>query len=531
MAFNNNATSNSSSSGNQRWTDKINQMIHNEVHPDEKIRSCVFTVPKRLSAEKPEAYTPQLLGLGPYNHFKPELYEMERYKLAAVSHVLMSSGHNFEDIVTELKNEEATIRACYLKYLDYDGDTLASIIAIDGIFLIDFIDGVVKKGKMDEMDCLIYAARMLTVDDLLGDIMMLENQIPFYLLMMVYASLCAQGGEVDGELLATLSYFCDKVSPFKIDASRTMWGFFLFMPVHLLEGLYIQIVADSGPQTTTQQEKPEEVVKGELELPESSESGGRKLPGAREREQQMGKILAILDVLGRLVGVLAQPVQFIRSLPSEILQLLSWCPVSKQGDKESVLVVEIMIPSVSQLLGAGMRLGITDKGIKDIRFEEKSATLYLPEIKLNVNTEIILRNLVAYEASSRIRESHELDLAFYTDLMCGIVDTAMDARLLRGMDIIKGDLADEEVARLFNSMNKSPGRRTTSNNIVKAAYEVNKYYNRKPKVRFNNLLMQYVAASWQVLTIFCTLLLLSLLSLQAFCQVYGCSSRWFKLGS
>ena len=50
---------------------------------DTSIPVSVFNVPKALRVHKPEAYTPQLIALGPYHHWRPELYEMERYKLAS----------------------------------------------------------------------------------------------------------------------------------------------------------------------------------------------------------------------------------------------------------------------------------------------------------------------------------------------------------------------------------------------------------------------------------------------------------------
>ncbi|KAK9923035.1 hypothetical protein M0R45_031470 [Rubus argutus] len=48
--------------------------------------------------------------------------------------------------------------------------------------------------------------------------------------------------------------------------------------------------------------------------------------------------------------------------------------------------------------------------------------------RLDGNTEVVLRNLVAYEAST---VSGPLVLARYTELMNGIIDTKEDVKLLR----------------------------------------------------------------------------------------------------
>ena len=40
--------------------------------------------------------------------------------------------------------------------------------------------------------------------------------------------------------------------------------------------------------------------------------------------------------------------------------------------------------------------------LNSIKFDEKMATLYLPKVKLDNNTEVILRNMVAFEASAAL---------------------------------------------------------------------------------------------------------------------------------
>ncbi|CAK9162595.1 unnamed protein product [Ilex paraguariensis] len=88
-------------------------------------------------AEKLEAYAPKRIGLGPYHHFRLDLYQMERKKLVAAEKVLKPDQIvNFQQlVVNKLVELEPTVRACYGDYLDLDGDTLAWIWAIDGLFL------------------------------------------------------------------------------------------------------------------------------------------------------------------------------------------------------------------------------------------------------------------------------------------------------------------------------------------------------------------------------------------------------------
>ena len=80
------------------------------------------------------------------------------------------------------------------------------------------------------------------------------------------------------------------------------------------------------------------------------------------------------------------------------------------------------------------------------------ATLYLPNVKLDSNTEVILRNLVAFEASVA---PGAMVFTRYTDLMNGMIDAEEDVKLLRQSGIICNHLENHgEVASLWNSMGK-----------------------------------------------------------------------------
>ncbi|KAA8535250.1 hypothetical protein F0562_030253 [Nyssa sinensis] len=108
---------NNASSGELRWVDHMSRIIHKDVKIDiNELGGCIFEVPKSIRAFKPEAYTPQLLALGPYHHFLPELYQMQLAKLSATKEVLrLYQLPNFEQLTDDLKELELPIRVCYNK--------------------------------------------------------------------------------------------------------------------------------------------------------------------------------------------------------------------------------------------------------------------------------------------------------------------------------------------------------------------------------------------------------------------------------
>ena len=108
-----------------RWVVQIRHSLQDDDaaagddDDDNGIPVSVFNVPKQLRVHKPEAYTPQFIALGPYHHWRPELYEMERYKLAAAKRAekLFAEGRKFDHLVQQLLRDQDKIRAPYHRYV------------------------------------------------------------------------------------------------------------------------------------------------------------------------------------------------------------------------------------------------------------------------------------------------------------------------------------------------------------------------------------------------------------------------------
>ncbi|KAI3709366.1 hypothetical protein L2E82_39126 [Cichorium intybus] len=129
-------------------------------------------------------------------------------------------------------------------------------------------------------------------------------------------------------------------------------------------------------------------------------------------------------------------------------------------ERETPVVLEINIPSVSRLARtAKIEFSTTSGGIRDIEFDEKKLTFYLPILNLKSDSEVILRNLVAYEELLFKNGSvTNLDFTEYVDFMCGIVDDVKDVKIPLEKKVILGDIDDEEIVKLFNGITKSSAK-------------------------------------------------------------------------
>ncbi|PWA44247.1 hypothetical protein CTI12_AA528180 [Artemisia annua] len=196
------------------------------------------------------------------------------------------------------------------------------------------------------------------------------------------------------------------------------------------------------------------------------------------------------------------------------------------SDSKAPLIEEIKIPSVTEMVKAGILFSPVNGGISEISFNNKTSTLYLPVINLDVNTEVFLRNLVAYEACVA---AGPLVLARYTELMNGIIDTEEDAKYLSERGIVLNHLkSDKEVADLWNGMSKSV-KLTKVPKMDKVIEDVNKRYGKTWRVKLSKFMRTYVFGSWKILTLLAALFMLFLTFVQAFCSVYSCARVFHQL--
>lgn len=420
------------------------------------------------------------------------------------------------------------------------------MMIVDASFLLEFlqIHAIDAEGKpfrrlSSRMSHLVdFAGRKTAHNLILRDSMMLENQIPLFLLKKIIDPQCTSSDESDKLLINMLTGYMIELCPFKM-----MENFPILDPTkhcHLLDLLYFILVPKSQDPT----DQNEEITEEQNDQTAPSEPTRGNCNYAKQL------FSAIWSMNGRSIQYIKQllqsrPLRFLVKLPWKILTSLPGLSALKQpienlftsaigGSKKEdqgsstnldkpPLVEEIMIPSVEELIDIGVTFSPTNGDLTTISFDVKTKTFYLPTICLDLNTDVLLRNLVAYEASAA---SGPLVFTRYTELMNGIIDSEEDAILLRKQGIIMNHLkSDREVANLWNGMNKSI-RLTKVPFLDTLIEDVNKYYNSRWRVKTKKFMKKYVFGSWQFLTFLAAILLLLLTTLQAFCSVYTCS-RWF----
>ncbi|KAJ0654923.1 hypothetical protein HanLR1_Chr14g0512641 [Helianthus annuus] len=165
--------------------------------------------------------------------------------------------------------------------------------------------------------------------------------------------------------------------------------------------------------------------------------------------------------------------------------------------------------------------------------------IYLPRITLNNDSEVILRNLVAYE--TLMPNSNRFPLNEYMGLMCGLIVNVEDVKLLKKDNIIKGDLGEDEVTKMFIGISSSIMSLKTKkeSDLQEMIDKVNNVYERKPRIKAyllakklaNWLLVVlttiggFVGATWKIVAFMVSIVTVFMLTYQAYCDVYGCDNN------
>ncbi|XP_066387630.1 putative UPF0481 protein At3g02645 [Miscanthus floridulus] len=402
------------------------------------------------------------------------------------------------------------------------------MMAIDVSFLLEFLQTFSKNNGNQQralqripsrMSHLVEPSRRTSSHSmLLRDVVMLENQVPLFLLLKAIESRCSTAAAqppAQSVLSSMLFGFFQEVSMFRgigrpcTDANRH---------VHLLDFLYSNMV----PRCT--------------EESHGTEEGGDE-SCHDHRKSTLNSVMDLLVSRGsKIVSVIVDfllrvLLKFIASLPclsvlgEPIEQLTQHAAETSGGtpgvqDKDrSPLLEEIAVPSVAELAYTGVRFCPTVGDLSMADFCPATATLHLPVIGIDVNSEVVLRNLVAYEAAAGLGP---LVLARYVELMNGIIDTEEDARMLRECGVVLNYLkSDREVAELWNGMTRSV-RLTRVPALDKVIDDLNRHYGGCWKVRVRTFVKARLLGSRELLACVAVVLLFLFVALQAFCVLRGC---------
>ncbi|KAL7259625.1 hypothetical protein ACSBR1_005504 [Camellia fascicularis] len=282
-------------------------------------------------------------------------------------------------------------------YLDVESETLAWIMAIDGLFLLDFLHNYhiyMKENSVSSPATTAHlvdsTGRKLAHGTVLGDIMLLENQIPIFLLREIVSIQCSLPDVEDNLLPSMLMGFCKSLSPIKLIKEDLPLSQ-VAEHAHLLDLLYHLIV----PKKNCSEDNP---GNGFGKLGSSSFDTTEPSFDTTDPSFDSSKSYQVFDKLWNLlcslhVGLISKittPIQNLLGVSSKIIRNVPGVSILMLKKKEDIKleevssdvkktpkVEEIMIPSVSMLRFAGVEFCPTTGDISTFQFDSCAKKFYL----------------------------------------------------------------------------------------------------------------------------------------------------------
>ncbi|TVU39559.1 hypothetical protein EJB05_12984, partial [Eragrostis curvula] len=122
---------------------------------------------------------PSVVAIGPYHRNVPHLRKMEEVKLAVANKLCKLSGLSIDKVYQKVLAVASDVRRCYGEPIDLTNDELASMMFLDGCFLLGFMSS--------QEDPMLVGCTLSCGPSFLKDIFLLENQVPWQVLQLLMA--------------------------------------------------------------------------------------------------------------------------------------------------------------------------------------------------------------------------------------------------------------------------------------------------------------------------------------------------------
>ncbi|KAL5721409.1 hypothetical protein ACHQM5_005061 [Ranunculus cassubicifolius] len=180
----------------------------NSVHPIPS-NCSIHRVPERLRKVNEDAYTPQLVSIGPFHHGKENLQAMEKHKLQYMRDFICRTPNpeiSLEECGKAIVGLKQKAIDCYSETIDFESHIFVEMMLVDGCFILELFMKYSIKNLRDTDDPLFNTAWMITT--LKRDLLLLENQLPFFILESLFSSIHLSSDPLSNSLVEfTFSFF------------------------------------------------------------------------------------------------------------------------------------------------------------------------------------------------------------------------------------------------------------------------------------------------------------------------------------
>ncbi|XP_042383943.1 UPF0481 protein At3g47200-like [Zingiber officinale] len=450
------------------WAISVRDRLEQARHEEAAVpwsRFSIYRVPKSLREGDEKSYVPQVVSIGPYHHGKRRLRDMEHHKWRALYRVLRRTGHDVRLYLDAARVLEDRCRACYEGRMALSSDEFVEMLVLDGTFVLELFRGAAGgagEGFRDlgyDRNDPVFAMRC-TMHGIQRDMIMLENQLPLFLLDRL---LGLQIGRPDQH------------------------GFVARLAVRFFDPL----MPTDEPLRKADRARIESSTRAAAESFDPLTETG----------------LHCLDVFRRSLlrtGPKPEPRVWIRR----------WSHTRRVADRRRLQLIHC----VTELREAGIkfRKRKTDR-FWDIKFAD--GVLKIPRLLIHDGTKSLFLNLIALE---QCHSDCSKDITSYVIFMDNLINSEDDVSYLHYRGIIEHWLGnDGEVADLFNKLCLEVVFDFDDSYLSELSERVNRYYNHRWNTWSASLKHRYFGNPWAVISLIAAVFLLLLTCVQTYYSVYA----------
>ncbi|KAI9100799.1 hypothetical protein K1719_024161 [Acacia pycnantha] len=437
----------------EKWKQHIID-IENEPKDLKTTEWNIHKVPCNLRKLNEEAYTPQLVSIGPIHHGQPNLDPMQEQKLRYLVlfwRLVKKKTKDMGKFKEFLEDEEKNIRKCYAENLcnELNREKLVEMMLLDSVFIMELFLRIQNVQKYPDD---IIAKQPWLNKSIQRDLLLLENQIPLFILEELYSTFVPNSRKKPATFieLARDYFACYHTNEKCDEEKKSSPGF-------------VQFKMNRGTNK-----------KGESSSGEKTGSSDSKV----EPPKHFTDLIRSFYICKNLNG-------FKKGSPLRTATKLRESGVSfEKVDNKPLLDIRFQ---KHRILSYFLCFGCFPKS------SYFKARLRIPQLKVDDTTECVLRNLIAFE---QCHYSDQPYICNYVSFIDSLIHTKDDVELLVEKEVIVHELgSDKEVATLVNGLCKHVvSDKTCYIDIINA---LNKHYQRQWNRTMAALRFVYFRDAWR----------------------------------
>ena len=146
-----------------------------DPEPDKLPECCIYKFPRNLRNVNEDAYTPKEISIDPFHHGKENLKKNEELKLRSFLDVCYRTKKTQGELAKCVHEKELKIHHCYAEnFHEISKEDFVKMILLDSVFIIEHLWCIMRYPEENNIH--------ENVSDILHDLILLENQVPFSVL-------------------------------------------------------------------------------------------------------------------------------------------------------------------------------------------------------------------------------------------------------------------------------------------------------------------------------------------------------------